>query len=244
MTVLSDTPASPATTSSAVAVNIEAVTLSPAPVWPAPQWPVSARIGQDELTDVAGGVDTSSTRPPLMGPVHCGAPMPVRRLDPLAPHSRANQAVLEAAVAGQRVHACACGHLQCAPVDSAHPQPLCSTAEQPVFIPVLVQRVHAAAAVAESARWSFDQILAEAPPASDAAARWLFDADLESAAWALDTAELDLQETCAVARAYGVDPAALAQAAGTSTGTGEEGPETAGVGVLGATAGPAAGVAR
>lgn len=243
VTLLSDTPApltaiSPAVTHPEVPMDIEAVEASPAPLWPAPQWPTTVAAHEPEpATEVipAVGPEALMQAPapavPTGAPMHCGRPMPVRSLDPLTPYSQANHAVLEAAVAGQQIHACACGHLQCALADPAHPQRLCGVGEQPVFAELFLHQVHAAAAVAESARWSFDHILADAPAGTDAAARWLFDADLESAAWALDAADLDLQEACALATIHGVEAETLSRITGAET---EEIPAT-GVGAPGTT---------
>lgn len=231
VTLLSDTPApptavSPAVTDPEVPVHIEAVEQSvveqsPAPLWPAPQWPAAAPRHEAGPAAEAvpatgrGSLPQAPAKAVLTGaPVHCGRPMPVRCLDPLTPDSQANHAVLEAAVAGQQVHACACGHLQCAPADPTRPQRLCRAGERSVFTGLFLHHVHAAAAAAESARWSFDHILTDAPAGTDAAARWLFDADLESAAWAMDAAELDLQEICALASTHGVEAGTLSRIAG------------------------------
>lgn len=197
MTVLDDAPASPAPT-----LEIGAVELPPAPQWPAP--PVAS--GQD--AEGAG----RSTHPEA--PTHCGRPMAVRRLDPLVPDSRANRAVLEAALAGERVHACACGYLLTLAADPGRPEPLCAPHERAVFTELLLQRVHAAAGVVESVLWACDQLTPQEGAAEDPTEQWLLEADRESAAWAVDTAELDLEAAVRLAAEHGVPAGRLAEAAG------------------------------
>lgn len=204
MTVLDDAPATPAPT-----LEIGAVELPPAPQWPAP--PVASGQG----AEATGG----STLP--QEPVHCGRPMAVRRLDPLVPDSRANRAVLEAALAEERVHACACGYLLTLPAAPGRAEPLCAPHERAVFTELLLQRVHAAAGVVESVLWACDQLSPQEGGTDDPSEQWLLEADRESAAWAADTAELDLEAAVRLAAEHGVPAERLAEA------TGREAPQAA-----------------
>lgn len=200
MTVLDDAPASPAPT-----LEIGAVELPLAPQPPAP--PVASEQGAEGAA--------WSTRPEE--PVHCGRPMAVRHLDPLVPDSRANRAVLEAALAGERVHACPCGYLLTLPADPGRTEPLCAPHERPVFTELLLQRVHAAAGVVESVLWACDQLTPQEGAAGDRTEQWLLEADRESAAWAVDTAELGLEAAVRLAAEHGVPAGRLAGAAGRET---------------------------
>ena len=173
--------------------------LAATPAWPAP--PVGPGSG------VAGTAGTGQHAEPA----HCGRPMAVRRLDPLVPGCRANQAVVEAALAGERVHACSCGYLLTLPADPA--ELLCAVAEQPVFAQLFLSRVHAAAGALESVQWACDQLALTQPAPEGPGGQWLYEADQESAAWAVDAAELDLTDAVRLATVHGVPAQLLVEAA-------------------------------
>ncbi|MGQ1795778.1 hypothetical protein ACT4S5_01365 [Kocuria oceani] len=93
-------------------------------------------------------------------PVHCGAPMPVHLLDFADVDDRLNSAVARAALAGRRLHACACGALREVPVASGAEARIVADDDAVLFRPFFTRRVLAAAGRVEAAEWSLDQQLA------------------------------------------------------------------------------------
>ncbi|MUN64742.1 hypothetical protein GMA12_16610 [Kocuria sediminis] len=93
-------------------------------------------------------------------PLHCGAPMPVRLLDFADVDDRLNSAVARAALAGRRLHACACGTLQDVPATSGAEGRIVPDGDAVLFRPFFTRRVLAAAGRVEAAEWSLDQQLA------------------------------------------------------------------------------------
>lgn len=94
-------------------------------------------------------------------PVHCGDPMPVHLLDFADVDDRLNTAVARAALAGRRLHACACGALREAPVASGAEARIVPDDDAVLFRPFFTRRVLAAAGRVEAAEWSLDQQLAQ-----------------------------------------------------------------------------------
>ncbi|MGX5357145.1 hypothetical protein [Kocuria sp. KH4] len=150
-------------------------------------------------------------------PVHCGAPMPVRLLDFADVDDRLNAAVARAALAGRRLHACACGALQEVPAISGAEERIVPDDTAVLFRPFFTRRVLAAAGRVEAAERSLDQQLAgfrgldldaaEGP----AAVLRAFGAAVRADRRRLDRALGDLRVELRLATRHGVSLAVLAR---------------------------------
>jgi hypothetical protein len=145
--------------------------------------------------------------------------MPVRTLDFAEVQDRVNHAVAQAALDGRRVHACACGFLQEAPLPEGTAASIVPDGETMLFRPFFTRRVLAAAGRVETAEWSFDQALADAGPLAspDAQERvqrlCAFEAGLEAERWRLDQALESLRDELRLAVRHGVPITLLAREA-------------------------------
>jgi hypothetical protein len=142
--------------------------------------------------------------------VHCGAPMVARSLDYDPRCAHRNDAVLEAALHGACLYACACGFLT--EVPTGGPELLADPADAALFQPLFARRVLAAAGRVETAQWTLDQAQDVAGPTgtTDGAG----EAAVEVACWALDQATTALGAELALAARHGTPLDVLAQAAG------------------------------
>ncbi|GEO97220.1 hypothetical protein [Kocuria turfanensis] len=157
-----------------------------------------------------------------VAPVHCGAPMPVRLLDFADVDDRVNSAVARAALAGHRLHACACGALQEVPVSSGAEERIVPDDDAVLFGPFFIRRVLAAAGRVEAAEWFLDQQLAgfrtldldgaDGP----AAVLRAFGAAVRAERRRLDRALGDLRTELQLATRHGVPLAGLAREASLS----------------------------
>jgi hypothetical protein len=145
--------------------------------------------------------------------------MPVRTLDFAEVQDRVNHAVAQAALDGRRVHACACGFVQEAPLPEGTAASIVPDGETMLFRPFFTRRVLAAAGRVETAEWTFDQALADAgplaaPDAQEQARRLCaFEAGLEAERWRLDQALESLRDELRLAVRHGVPITLLAREA-------------------------------